>query len=44
MKDKVMQDELENLVNDMRDMAVYKASEDLEYFAEQLEKVIRRNF
>lgn len=39
-----MQNELENLVNDMRDMAIYKTSEDLEYFAEQLEKVIRRNF
>ena len=39
-----MQQELEELVNDMRDSADYTGNEDLNYYAEQLEKIIRKNF
>ena len=39
-----MQNELEQLVNDMKDLAVWKNDEDLEDFAERLEKIIRKNF
>jgi len=39
-----MQNELEQLVNDMKDLAAWKNDEDLEDFAERLEKIIRKNF
>lgn len=39
-----MQQELEQLVNDMRDSADYTGNEDLQYYAEELEKIIRKNF
>jgi hypothetical protein len=39
-----MQQELEQLVNDMRDSADYTGNEDLQYYAEELEKIVRKNF
>ena len=39
-----MQQELEQLVNDMKDSADYTGNEDLQYYAEELEKIIRKNF
>lgn len=39
-----MQQELEQLLIDMRDSAEYTDSDDLQYYAEQLEKIIRKNF
>ena len=39
-----MQDQLETLANDMKDLAAWKNDEDLEDFAERLEKIIRKNF
>jgi len=39
-----MQQELEQLVNDMRDSADYTGNEDIQYYAEELEKIIRKNF
>ena len=39
-----MQQALEQLVNDMRDSADYTNNPDLEYYAEELEKIIRKNF
>lgn len=39
-----MQDQLEELANDMKDLAAWKNDSDLEEFAERLEKIIRKNF
>ena len=39
-----MQQELEQLVNDMRDSADYTGNEDLQYYAEQLESIVIKNF
>lgn len=39
-----MQQELEQLLTDMRDSADYTGNKDLEYYAEELEKIIRKNF
>ena len=39
-----MQQELEQLVNDMKDSADYTGNEDIQYYAEELEKIIRKNF
>lgn len=39
-----MREELEQLLLDMRDSADYNSNEDLQYYAEELEKIIRKNF
>lgn len=39
-----MQQDLEQLVNDMKDSAEYTENADLSYYAEELEKIIRKNF
>lgn len=39
-----MEQELEQLLIDMRDSADYTDNNDLHYYAEQLEKIIRKNF
>ena len=41
---KVMEEKLEQLLIDMRDSADYTGNNDLHYYAEQLEKIIRKNF
>lgn len=39
-----MQQDLEQLINDMKDSADYTNNTDLAYYAEELEKIIRKNF
>lgn len=39
-----MQEQLEQLLIDMRDSADYTGNDDLQYYAEELEKIIRKNF
>lgn len=40
----MLQQELEQLLTDMRDSADYTGNKDLEYYAEELEKIVRENF
>lgn len=39
-----MLQDLEQIVNDMRDSAEYTGNRDLYYYAESLEQIIRKNF
>lgn len=39
-----MKEELEQLLSDMRDSADYIDSDDLHYYAEELEKILRKHF
>lgn len=39
-----MQEQLEQLLSDMQNSAEYTNNEDLEYYAEELEKIIKEHF
>lgn len=39
-----MQEQLEQLLSDMQNSADYTNNEDLEYYAEELEKIIKEHF